>query len=47
MIKSWVAGFKRPSRETRYGDSQVFINTKNNIYFIADGGDSEYVSSTL
>ena len=31
MIKSWVAGFKRPSRETRYGDSQVFIDTKNNI----------------
>ena len=28
MIKSWVAGFKKPSRETRYGDSQVFIDTK-------------------
>jgi GH25 family lysozyme M1 (1,4-beta-N-acetylmuramidase)/uncharacterized protein YraI len=41
MIKSWVACFKRPSKETRYGDSQVFIDTKNNICFIVDGGDGE------
>lgn len=38
MIKSWVAGFKKPSKETRYGDSQVFIDTKNNICLIIDGG---------
>ena len=38
MIKSWVAGFKKPSKETRYGDSQVFIDTKNNICLVIDGG---------
>ena len=47
MIKSWVAGFKRPSRETRYGDSQVFIDTKNNICFIIDGGDGEGASKLI
>ena len=47
MIKSWVAGFKRPSRETRYGDSQVFIDTKNNICFIVDGGDGECASRLI
>ena len=47
MIKSWVAGFKRPSRETRYGDSQVFIDTKNNICFIIDGGDGECASRLI
>ena len=44
MINSWVAGFKKPSKETRYGDSQVFIDTKNNICFIVDGGDGECAS---
>ena len=38
MIKSWVAGFKKPDKETRYGDSQVFIDVKNNICLIIDGG---------
>ena len=47
MIKSWVAGFKRPSKETRYGDSQVFIDTKNNICFIVDGGDGECASRLI
>ena len=47
MIKSWVAGFKKPSRETRYGDSQVFIDTKNNICFIIDGGDGECASRLI
>ena len=47
MIKSWVAGFKKPSRETRYGDSQVFIDTKNNICFIVDGGDGECASRLI
>ena len=39
MIKSWIPSFGKPNKETRYGDSQVFINTKNNICFIVDGGD--------
>lgn len=47
MIKSWVAGFKKPSRETRYGDSQVFIDIKNNICFIIDGGDGECASRLI
>ena len=47
MINSWVAGFKKPSRETRYGDSQVFIDTKNDICFIIDGGDGECVSKLI
>ena len=47
MIKSWIAGFKKPSRETRYGDSQVFIDTKNNICFIVDGGDGECASRLI
>ena len=47
MIKSWIAGFKRPSKETRYGDSQVFIDTKNNICFIIDGGDGEGASRLI
>lgn len=38
MIKSWITGFKKPGKETRYGDSQVFIDTKNNICLIVDGG---------
>lgn len=41
MIKSWIPSFKKPSKETRYGDTQVFIDTKNNICLIIDGGDSE------
>lgn len=38
MIKSWIPSFGIPSKETRYGDTQVFIDTKNNICFIIDGG---------
>lgn len=37
MIKSWIPSFGIPSKETRYGDTQVFIDTKNNICFIIDG----------
>lgn len=38
MIKSWITGFSKPNKETRYGDSQVFIDTKNNICLVIDGG---------
>ena len=38
MIKSWIPCFGKPSKETRYGDTQVFIDTKNNICLIIDGG---------
>lgn len=38
MIKGWIPGFSKPSSETRYGDTQVLIDTKNNICFIIDGG---------
>ena len=41
MIKSWIPSFKKPNKETRYGDTQVFIDTKNNICLIIDGGDGE------
>lgn len=37
MIKSWIPSFDIPSKETRYGDTQVFIDTENNICFIIDG----------
>lgn len=38
MIKSWIPSFGIPSKETRYGDTQVFVDTENNICFIIDGG---------
>ena len=38
MIKSWIPCFGKPNKETRYGDTQVFIDTKNNICLIIDGG---------
>lgn len=38
MIKGWIPCFGKPSKETRYGDTQVFIDTKNNICLIIDGG---------
>lgn len=38
MIKSWIPCFGKPSKETRYGDTQVFIDTKNNICLVIDGG---------
>lgn len=37
MIKSWIPSFDIPNKETRYGDTQVFIDTENNICFIIDG----------
>ena len=37
MIKSWIPSFDIPNKETRYGDTQVFIDIKNNICFIIDG----------
>ena len=44
MIKSWIPSFGKPNKETRYGDTQVFIDTKNDICFIIDGGDGECAS---
>ena len=38
MIKSWIPSFGKPNKETRYGDTQVIIDTKNNICLIIDGG---------
>lgn len=38
MIKSWIPSFGIPSKETRYGDTQVFVDTENNICFVIDGG---------
>ena len=37
MIKSWIPSFGIPSSETRYGDTQVFIDTKSGICLIIDG----------
>ena len=44
MIKSWIAGFSKPNKETRYGDSQVFIDDKNGICLIIDGGEGQCAS---
>ena len=41
MIRGWIAGFSRPSKETRHGDAQVLIDDKNKICFIIDGGCDE------
>lgn len=47
MIKSWIPSFGKPNKETRYGDAQVFIDTKNDICFIIDGGDGECASRLI
>lgn len=47
MIRGWIAGFGRPSKETRHGDTQVLIDTKNNICFIIDGGCDECATALI
>ena len=47
MIRGWIAGFNRPSRETRHGDSTVFIDDKNKICFIIDGGCGECATALI
>ena len=47
MIRGWIAGFNRPSRETRHGDSTVFIDDKNKICFIIDGGCDECATALI
>lgn len=47
MIRGWIAGFDRPSKETRYGDSTVFIDDKNKICFIIDGGCDECATALI
>ena len=47
MIRGWIAGFNRPSRETRYGDSTVLIDDKNKICFIIDGGCGECATALI
>lgn len=47
MIRGWIAGFDRPSRETRHGDSTVFIDDKNKICFIIDGGCDECATALI
>jgi len=47
MIRGWIAGFDRPSKETRHGDSTVFIDDKNKICFIIDGGCDECATALI
>lgn len=47
MIRGWVAGFSRPSKETRHGDAQVLIDDKNKICFIIDGGCDECTTALI
>lgn len=47
MIRGWIAGFNRPSKETRHGDSTVFIDDKNKICFIIDGGCDECATALI
>lgn len=47
MIRGWIAGFGRPSKETRHGDAQVWIDDKNKICFIIDGGCDECVTALI
>lgn len=47
MIRGWIAGYGRPSKETRHGDTQVLIDDKNKICFIIDGGCDECVTALV
>ena len=47
MIRGWIAGFGRPSKETRHGDAQVWIDDKNKICFIIDGGCDECTTALI
>lgn len=47
MIRGWIVGFDRPSKETRHGDSTVFIDDKNKICFIIDGGCDECATALI
>lgn len=47
MIRGWIPGFGRPNNQTRFGDVQVLIDTKNNICFIIDGGCGEGTTALI
>ena len=47
MIRGWIAGFNRPSKETRHGDTQVLIDDKNKICFVIDGGCDDCVTALI
>ena len=38
MIRGYIPGFKRPTKEVRYGDVQVIIDEKRRICLVIDGG---------
>lgn len=47
MIRGWIPGFGRPSKEARHGDTQVLIDTKNSICFIIDGACEEGATALI
>lgn len=47
MIRGWIVGYGRPSKETRHGDTQVLIDDKNKICFIIDGGCDDCVTALI
>lgn len=47
MIRGWIPGFGRPNSQTRHGDTQVLIDTKNGICLIIDGACGEGATALI